>query len=88
MAQDDDLKLTLTAAAGEHANDPAEKPVKQTHQHDAQSEPARPRSPTRPFGRNRISLPHKFRAMSASIAASSSRSGRHKLFRVGSRRVH
>jgi hypothetical protein len=44
VAQDDDLKLPLTAAAGEYPNDPAEKPVEQTHQHHAQSEPLRRRS--------------------------------------------
>ena len=47
MAQDDDLELPLTTA-GEHADEAAQKPVQQRHQHDAQSEPARPQSPTRP----------------------------------------
>ena len=40
MAQDDDLKLPLTTTAGEHVDEAAHKPVQQTHQHDAQSEPA------------------------------------------------
>jgi hypothetical protein len=48
VAQDDDLELPLTAAVGEHANEPAEKPVEQTDQHDAQFEPLRRRSRTRP----------------------------------------
>ena len=48
VAQGDDLKLPLTATAGEHANEAAQKPVQQTPQHDAQSEPAWPRSSTRP----------------------------------------
>jgi hypothetical protein len=46
VAQHDDLKLTLTTAAGEHADNPAKKPIQHTRQHDAQSEPARPGSPT------------------------------------------
>jgi hypothetical protein len=46
VAQDDDLKLPLTTAAGEHAHEEAKESVQQTRQHDAQSEPARPRSPT------------------------------------------
>ena len=33
MAQDDDLELPLTAAAGEHANEAAQKPVQHTRQH-------------------------------------------------------
>ena len=37
VAQDHDLKLTLTPAAGEQANDAAQQPVQQTRQHDAQS---------------------------------------------------
>jgi hypothetical protein len=49
VAQHDDLKLPLTATAGEHAHEEAQEPVQQTHQHDAQSEPARPRSPIRRF---------------------------------------
>jgi hypothetical protein len=39
VAQDGDLKLPLAAAAGEQADDPAEEPIQQTRQHDAQSEP-------------------------------------------------
>jgi len=42
VAQHDDLKLPLTAAAGEHADEAAQEPVQQRHQQDAQSEPARP----------------------------------------------
>jgi hypothetical protein len=47
VAQHDDLKLPLTTTTGEHADETSQKPVQQTHHHDAQSEPARPRSPTR-----------------------------------------
>jgi hypothetical protein len=47
VAQHDDLKLPLTTTAGEHAHEAAQESVQQTHQRDAQSEPARPRSPTR-----------------------------------------
>ncbi len=61
VAQDDDLKLALTATASEHANENAQEPVQQTREHDAQSEPAWPRSPTRPSWPNRISLPHRIR---------------------------
>jgi len=43
MAQQDDLKLPLTATAGKHANETAQKPVEERHQHEAQSEPAPPR---------------------------------------------
>ncbi len=39
MTQDHDLELPLTAPAREHANDAAQEPIQQTHQHDAQSEP-------------------------------------------------
>jgi hypothetical protein len=39
VAQDHDLKLPFTAAAREHANDAAQEPIQQTHQHDGQSEP-------------------------------------------------
>ncbi len=39
MAQHRDFELPLTAAPGEHANDAAQEPIQQTHQHDAQSEP-------------------------------------------------
>ncbi len=35
VAQDDELKLTLTATAGEHAKDAAQEPVQQARQHDA-----------------------------------------------------
>jgi hypothetical protein len=35
VAQDDDLKLPLTTAAGEHADEAAQEPVQQTRQHDA-----------------------------------------------------
>jgi hypothetical protein len=35
LTQDDDLKLPLTAAADEHANNPAQQPVQQTRQHRA-----------------------------------------------------
>ncbi len=48
MAQHDDLKLPLTATAGKHANENAQEPVEQRHQHEAQSEPAPPRSPVDP----------------------------------------
>jgi hypothetical protein len=48
VAPHDDLKLPLTTAVSEHADTPAQEPVQHTGQHDAQSEPARPRSPTRP----------------------------------------
>jgi hypothetical protein len=48
VAQDHDLELPLTAAACEHADEAAEEPVQQTRQHDAQSEPTRPRSPAQP----------------------------------------
>jgi hypothetical protein len=48
VAQHDDLKLPLTTTTGEHAHEAAQEPVQQTHQHDAQSEPARRRPPTRP----------------------------------------
>jgi hypothetical protein len=58
VAQHGDLKLPLTTAAGEHADNPAQESVDQRHQHDAQSEPARPRSPAPPARPNRISLPH------------------------------
>jgi hypothetical protein len=48
VAQHDDLKLPLTTTAGEHADEAAQEPVQHRHQQDAQSEPPRPRSPTRP----------------------------------------
>jgi Integrase core domain len=65
VAQHDDLKLPLTTTTGEHADDAAQKPIQHTRQHDAQSEHARPRPPTRRPGRNRISLPHTFQAPTA-----------------------
>jgi hypothetical protein len=49
VTQHDDLKLPLTTATGEHANDHAQQPVQHTHQHDAQSEASRPRSPAHPL---------------------------------------
>jgi hypothetical protein len=48
VAQHHDLKLPLTTTAGEHAHQAAPEPVQHTHPHDAQSQPVRPRSPTRP----------------------------------------
>jgi hypothetical protein len=48
VAQHDDLKLSLTATADKHANENAQEPVEQRHQHEAQSEPAPPRSPVDP----------------------------------------
>ncbi len=48
VAQHDDFKLPLTATAGKHANETAQEPIEQRHQHEAQSEPARPRSPVDP----------------------------------------
>ena len=48
MAQHDDLKLPLTATADKHAKENAQEPVEQRHQHEAQSEPAPPRSPIDP----------------------------------------
>jgi Dihydrodipicolinate synthetase family len=45
VAQDDDLELTLAATADEQAKNGEQEPVQQRHQHDAQSEPTRPRSP-------------------------------------------
>jgi hypothetical protein len=48
VAQHDDLKLPLTTTTGEHAHEAAQKSIQQTRQHDAQSEHARPRPPTRP----------------------------------------
>jgi len=59
VTQDDDLELPLTTTAGEHADEAAQKPVQQTHQHDAQSEPLRRRSRARPSRSNRISLPQR-----------------------------
>jgi hypothetical protein len=51
VTQHDDLKLPLTTATGEEANNHAQEPVQHTHQHDAQSEALRPRSPARPSSR-------------------------------------
>jgi hypothetical protein len=48
VAQHDDLKLPLTATADKHANEDAQEPVEQRHQHEAQSEPAPTRSPVDP----------------------------------------
>jgi hypothetical protein len=59
VSQHHDLELPLTTTPDEHPDHPAQKPVQQTHGHNAQSEPARPRSPTPPTDRNRVSLPHK-----------------------------
>jgi len=42
VAQNQDLELALTAAAGEQTNETAEEPVQQTGQQYAQSEPLRP----------------------------------------------
>jgi hypothetical protein len=61
VTQDDDLKLPLTTATGEEANNHAQKRVQHTHQLDAQSEQPGPRSPTRPSRSNRVSLPHRNR---------------------------
>jgi len=57
-AQNHDLELALTAAAGEQTNKTAEEPVQQTGQQDAQSEPLRPSPPAPPSRPNRVSLPH------------------------------
>jgi len=51
VAQDDDLKLPLTATAGACPNDPAEKPVEHD-QHDAYFESLRRRSRARPSRSN------------------------------------
>jgi hypothetical protein len=48
VAQHDDLKLPLTATADKHRNENAQEPVEHGHQHEAQSEPAPPRSPVNP----------------------------------------
>jgi hypothetical protein len=64
VAQHDDLKLPLTATADKHANENAQEPVEQRHQHEAQSEPAAPRSTSRPVpGRIDFLYPTPFRAM-------------------------
>jgi len=57
VAQDHDLKLPLAATAGEQANDTAQEPIQQTHQHHAQSEPITSTAARR----NRVSLPHRLR---------------------------
>jgi hypothetical protein len=59
VSQHHDLELPLTTTPDEHPDHPAQKPVQQTHGHNAQSEPARLRSPTPPTDRNRVSLPHR-----------------------------
>jgi hypothetical protein len=45
VAKQDDLELLLADAADKHAEKQEEEPVQQRHQHDAESEPSRPRSP-------------------------------------------
>jgi hypothetical protein len=59
VTQDDDLKFSLTTAADERANKPAQDPIQQTRQHKAQSEPLRPPSPATTVPANRVSLPHR-----------------------------
>src|SRR6266545_4295761 len=59
VAQNHDLELALTAAAGEQTNDTAEEPVQHAGQQDAQSEPLRPSPPAPPSRPNRVSLPHR-----------------------------
>ena len=59
VAQDHDLELALTPAAGEQTNETAEEPVQQTGQQDAQSEPLPPSPPAPPSRPNRVSLPHR-----------------------------
>ena len=49
----------LTSAAGEQANDGRQQPVQHTRQHDAQSEPARPGSPTRRRPDRNFFTPHR-----------------------------
>jgi hypothetical protein len=44
VTQHDDLKVPLTTASREEANNHGQEPVQHTHQHDAQSEASRPRS--------------------------------------------
>jgi len=61
VAQHDDLKLPLTASAGKHANETAQEPIEQRHQHDAQSDRlSRDHQETRLWP-NRLSLPHSQR---------------------------
>jgi hypothetical protein len=69
VAQNHDLELALTAAAGKQTNKTAEEPVQQTGQQDAQSEPLRTRSPTPPPRPNRISLPHRVAQVSMPLLA-------------------
>jgi len=57
-AQHHDLKLPLTAATGEQADNPAQEPVQQRHQHDAQSEPSRPRPPALNPAESNFFTPH------------------------------
>src|SRR5207247_6247812 len=57
MAQNHDLQLAFTAAAGEQTSETAGQPVQQTGQQDARSEPLRPSSLAPPSRPNRISLP-------------------------------
>jgi hypothetical protein len=45
VTQNDDLKLSHTTAADEHANKPPHDPIQHTRQHEPQSELPRPRSP-------------------------------------------
>jgi hypothetical protein len=63
VAQDHDLELALTAAAGEQTNETAEEPVQQTGQQDPQSEPLRPSPPARRLGQIEFLYPtgHGFR---------------------------
>jgi len=67
VAQHDDLKLTLTTAAGEQADNPAKEPIQHTRQHGAQSEPARPGSPTRHSRQESILYPHRDEIAFASV---------------------
>ena len=75
VAQHDDLKLPLTATMGEHANNPAQKPVQQPPQHHAQSEPARPRSPARPRP-GQIEFLYPTRSSAGSISLPPTNAGR------------
>jgi hypothetical protein len=58
VAQNHELELALTAAAGEQTNETAEQPVQQTGQQDAQSEPLRARSPAPVSAELSFSTPH------------------------------
>jgi mannose-6-phosphate isomerase-like protein (cupin superfamily) len=51
VAQHDDLKLPLTATAHKHANENAQEPIEQRHQHEAQSEPVSAAVTSRPVSR-------------------------------------